>query len=254
MSEIKNRRSTSSIVLIINFALILALVLVAFAQTNSASAAACKFKHKVVAGETLIGIGQMYQYDWKEIAEVNDIKEPYVLTAGQVLCIPGGTKPADTTTTTTTTEDGTTTTTTTKKTPTLTTGAAMNSVYVKVENFPKFTVYYVNIPDIYKYIPRTSTSAQATAQAEDVDKKNIDSSRIGRIRTDKNGFYEGWFRIPFEVNQTSNMEVCLKNVMTDALSCGNFENPYYSYSFSEIGQDASGEWIMVKKSCAKWGR
>ena len=251
----KNHRQTSlHITTMVKMFAAIAMVLVLFAQTSSVNAATCKFKHKVVAGETLIYIGQLYQYDWREIAEVNDIKEPYVLTAGQVLCIPGGTKPEDTTTTTTTTEEGETTTTTTKKEPTLTTGASMNSVYVKVEGFPKYTTYYINIPDLFKYIPRTASSAMATQQAIDVDLKNIDSTRIGRLRTDKNGFYEGWFRIPFEVNQTPQMQVCLKNVMTDSLSCGSFENPTYNYSFSVNVENESGEWVMVPKSCAKWGR
>lgn len=254
MNKIKNRQAIRTFAMIVNGLLILALLWGTFAQTTAASAAACKFKHKVQPGETLIYIGQLYQYDWREIAEVNDIKEPYVLTAGQVLCIPGGTKPAETTTTTTTTEEGDTTTTTTKKEPTMTAGASMNSVYIKVEAFPKNTVYYVNIPDLYKYIPRTAPSAMATAQAEDIDLKNIDSTRIGRIRTDKNGFWEGWFRIPFAVEQTPAMQVCLKNVMTDSLSCSSFDNPYASYSFSEKVQSAGGEWVMVPKICAKWGR
>lgn len=253
MNKIKNRQAIRYFAMGVNALLILALLWGAFAQTTAASAAACKFKHKVQPGETLIYIGQLYQYDWREIAEVNDIKEPYVLTAGQVLCIPGGTKPAETTTTTTTTEEGGTTTTTTKKEPTMTTGASMNSVYIKVEAFPKNTVYYVNIPDLYKYIPRTAPSAMATAQAEDLALKNIDSTRIGRIRTDKNGFWEGWFRIPFIVEQTPEMQVCLKNVMTDSLSCSSFVNPTYNYSFSE-NVEIGGEWVMVPKSCAKWGR
>lgn len=252
MNEKENRQATKRIAMVVGMFLILAIVWTAFAQTTAACAAACKFKHKVQPGETLIYIGQLYQYDWREIAKANDIKEPYVLTSGQVLCIPGGTKPADTTTTTTTTEEGTTTK-TTKKEPTMTTGASMNSVYIKVEGFPKNTVYYVNIPDLYKYIPRTAPSAMATAQAEDVAAKNIDSTRIGRIRTDKNGFWEGWFRIPFVVEQTLNMKVCLKNVMTDSLSCSSFENPHYTYSFSEKA-NVGGEWVMIPRSCAKWGR
>lgn len=253
MNEKIKRQATQRYAMIVKSLLILALIWSVFAQTTAASAVTCKFKHKVQPGETLIYIGQLYQYDWREIATDNDIKEPYVLTAGQVLCIAGGTKPAETTTTTTTTEEGDTTTTTTKKEPSLTTGASMNSVYIKVEGFPKNTVYYVNIPELFKYVPRTATEAQVTQQAEDLLNK-MDAIRIGRIRTDKNGFWEGWFRIPFAVNQTENMQVCLKNVMTDSLSCGSFENPTYTYSFSEKVELEGGGWVMVRTSCAKWGR
>lgn len=253
MNEIKNRQAAKSIAMIVNTLLILALIWGAFAQTTAVSAATCKFKHKVQPGETLIYIGQLYQYDWREIAEANDIKEPYVLTAGQVLCIPGGTKPAETTTTTTTAEDGTTTTTTTKTEPTMTTGAAMNSVYIKVEGFPKNTTYYVNIPEAFKYVSRMATDEQVAEQEERLENK-MDTIRIGRIRTDKNGFYEGWFRIPFEVKQTENMKVCLKNVLNDNLSCSEFTNPFSSFSFSEKVELEGGGWVMVPKTCAKWGR
>ncbi len=252
MSGIKNRQATWGVVMVINLVLIMAMLLVGFAQTTAASAAACKFKHKVRAGETLIQIGQLYQYDWREIAAANDIKEPYVLTAGQVLCIPDGVKPSDDSTSTVIVGEGTPT---APKEPSMTTGASMNSVYIKVEGFPKNTTYYVNIPELFKYIPRTATEAQVTQQATDLLNK-MDAIRIGRIRTDKNGFYEGWFRIPFQVNQTENMRVCLKNVMTDSLSCNDFVNPTANYSFSEKVElgGPEGGWVMVRKSCAKWGR
>ncbi len=253
MNGSKNRQTIRRFAMIVNALIILAMMWSVFAPTTAASAAACKFKHKVQPGETLIYIGQLYQFDWREIAKANDIKEPYVLTGGQVLCIPGGTKPADTTTTTTVvTEEGTTTTATTKKEPSMTAGVSMNSVYIKVEGFPKNTTYYVNIPDLFKYVPRTANEAQVTQQVEDL-KSKMPVVRIGRIRTDKNGFWEGWFRIPFEVNQTANMRVCLKNVLNDNLSCNDFVNPHYTYSFSEK-VEFTGGWAMIPRSCAKWGR
>lgn len=39
-------------------------------------------------GDTLAKIGKRYQVDWKEIARLNDIKNPYKIYAGQVLVLP----------------------------------------------------------------------------------------------------------------------------------------------------------------------
>ena len=73
--------------------LLLIMTFIAAALPGSASAAACKFKHTVKAGESLIIIANLYQADWQEIADANDLKEPYALTVGQVLCIPDGVAP-----------------------------------------------------------------------------------------------------------------------------------------------------------------
>ena len=181
--------------------ILLSLALSAWPQ-SAALAKTCKFKHKVKAGETLIYIGQLYQYDWREIAEANDLEEPYVLQVGATLCIPGGTKPTGTTTTTTTGE-----TTESKKPPTLTVAAGISEVYIKVENFPKFIVYYVSV----------------------ISDFSDESYRIGRLRTNKNGFFEDWFPIPpSEVRSTPTMAACVKNAWTDAVSCVEYENPFYA--------------------------
>ncbi len=239
MNKVKNRQGITHIA--VKTILVLAMVLAVFAQTTPAAAVTCKFKHKVKAGENLIGIGQMYQYDWREIAEASDLKEPYVLSVGMTLCIPGGTKPSETTTTTTTDALGTQTTTTTKVSPSLTTGASMNSVYVKVEGFPKNTPYSVRIQGVDNKGQPNGICPLKVSKFNPFD--IIPDCQIGRLRTDKNGFYEGWFRIPVGVEQTSEMAVCVKNQLTDNVSCGNFENPFYTYSS-----------YTASLGCAKWAR
>jgi hypothetical protein len=184
---------------LVSFLLILAMCLALFPQSASAEVV-CKFKHKVQAGDTLITLGILYGIDWKEIADANELVEPYVLTIGQVLCIPGGTRPEGPTTTTTTGTGSK------KNAPTLTVAAGINMVYVKVDNFPKFIVYYVNLS------PRS----------------DMNQERIGRLRTNKVGHAEDWIRIPADVHQTRFMTLCLKNVWTDAVSCIDYENPFFN--------------------------
>jgi LysM repeat protein len=201
--------------------LVLAVSLSVF-PVQGVQAAACKFKHKVEPGETLIYIGQLYQYDWQKIAEANNLKEPYILTPGTKLCIPGGEKPTPTTTVTTN-ADGTTT--TKAKTPTLTVGPGINHVYIKVENFPKFMVYNVRIYPIagHGWLPPNAPLPPAGV-AEYV---------IGRIRTNKNGFYEEWMRIPNYVPRHYVMVLCLKNVWTDHIGCLKYDNPWVDIVLEE---------------------
>lgn len=183
---------------VISILLILSFCLAAFPQ-GAALAQKCKFRHKVEPGDTLIGLGLLYQIDWREIAEANDLKEPYVLTVGVKLCIPGGTKPD---VVTTTTEDGVTTTTT--REPIGTVIGLIKKVYVKLEFFPKNTVYYVKVQ------PESSLVAY----------------RIGRIRTDNKGFAEDEFHLPWYIHQTTEMLLCIKNVWTDEVGCVIYDNPF----------------------------
>lgn len=52
-----------------------------------ASAAACTQFHTVQKGEYLVKIAKIYGVDWKTIAEINNIKSPWTIYPGQVLCI-----------------------------------------------------------------------------------------------------------------------------------------------------------------------
>ena len=168
-------------------------LLVSGMPQSQAAAVTCKFKHTVQPGETLIYLGFLYQVDWKEIAEANNIYEPYVITAGQVLCIPYGTEPV----TTTTTKKG--------KEPSVTIIPSLRQLLVAVENFPKKMSYYL----------RLFPTGYAT-----------NSYYLGHFTTNKEGDYTGWFKIPINVPRTAEMRICIKNVWTDAVSCFTYIDPY----------------------------
>jgi hypothetical protein len=184
---------------------------------QAAQAETCKFKHKVQAGETLIGIGYLYQYDWRKIAADNDLKEPYILTAGQVLCIRGGTQPTSNTPGTGIPADDK------KNKPTLTVVAGMQSVYVKMEHFSKFVTAFVSVR------PKSDASPLWAPLSYD--------PRIGRLRTDKNGFFEGWFYIPDYIPRHYDMVLCLKDVVTDQLLCVDYHDTYYNLIPEELNCD-----------------
>jgi hypothetical protein len=192
--------------------LVIALCLSAF-PTQSVEAAKCKFKHKVKAGETLIYIADLYQTDWRSIAEANELKEPYILTVGQVLCIPDGKKPVPTSVTTTTSTGAK------VNEPVLSVGSGPNSVYIRLDNFSKNTVYNVRLFPI-------GENGQVNPDPP-LPPVGVVEYRIARLRTDKNGYFEDWFRIPGYVPETHYMIACVKNAWTDVTSCLKYEHPWW---------------------------
>jgi hypothetical protein len=188
--QVRDRKSRYSVAILSLF-LVLALLLSALPQSQAA-AVTCKYKHKVQAGETLTYIGYLYTVNWLDIADANNIGEPYVIAAGQVLCIPYGTEPANTTTS----KKG--------KEPKVDIVVNLLRVLVAVENFPKKTSYYVKI------FPAGSSV----------------SYHLGHFTTNKEGDFTGWFKISPSIPHTSKVRLCIKNVWTDAVTCITYTDPY----------------------------
>jgi len=162
-------------------------ILASLLPQSPAAAVVCKYKHKVLEGETLIYIGNLYQVYWLNIAKANNIQPPYNVAPGTILCIPGG-------------EDAGTAQTKKKKEPVLIVSSSMGHVLVSVENFSPKTTYYVRLYPSDRSL----------------------SYRIGHFTTNKDGDYTDWFKIPIWMHRTATMSVCVKNVWTDAVSCVGF--------------------------------
>jgi len=174
-------------------ALILAL-LVAAMPTSTALAVQCKFKHTVQAGDTVISIADLYGIDWMDIVDANSLSAPYVLAIGQKLCIPGGTKPSDVPTGS---ADK-------KSDAVLVAIPGMGHLLVSVENFAPKTTYYVRL----------------TPRGVGI------SYRIGRFITNKEGDFTDWMDVPSYVPRSLEMTVCVKNAVTDAVSCVTVDDIY----------------------------
>ena len=191
-SDQKNKRIQPGLVLL---SVVLALALLVSALPQSPAAAAdCKVKHTVEAGDTINYLANLYSVGWEQIATANDILPPFIITVGQVLCIPGGTTTPTTKLTETANKD---------KKPTLDVVPQISHVYVSVENFAPKTSYYVRI------FPRTYEV----------------SYRIGAFTTNKEGDFSDWFKIPGYVPISAKMGVCVKNAWTDAVSCVKYDEP-----------------------------
>jgi LysM repeat protein len=208
-----NQKKNRARPLMVLFSLVMALTLLVSALPQaSAGAQTCKFRHTVQQGETLSYLADLYQVTVEEIAKANNLQPPYVIVAGTVLCIPGGVKPGAGTATPTGKQE--------KAAPTLTIFPGLNAVFVSVENFLPKTSYYVRL---HPY----GTSA---------------SYRIGNFTTNKEGDFADWFRLPPDVPRTFQMQVCVKNVWTDAVSCAKYDDAY--------------PWLdaLVRIRCQKEGR
>jgi hypothetical protein len=177
--------------LVISLVLVITL-LAGFLPQTSVEAVACKYKHTVQAGDTVYYLANLYQVSWQSIADANNLQPPYAITVGQVLCIPGGTAPANTTTKKN------------KAEPVLVVVPSLSHIFVSVENFLPKTPYYVRISD-----RRTGASF-----------------RIGNFKTNKDGDYETWYNVPIYMTTSPDMEVCVKNTWTDAVSCVRYADQY----------------------------
>jgi len=189
--EISKTRPHRPLVVVMSVFLAITLLVSALPQ-YSVGAVTCKFKHKVLQGETLIYIGNLYGVDWLKIADASKLSPPYAITAGQVLCIPEGTKPSGTTSETTSTTGN----------ATLLVSPGINQVLVSVENFPKKMAYFVRISS---------------------PKNNI-NYRLGQFTTNKEGDFTGWFKVPSYISRSLQMNLCVKNAWTDKVSCVKYDD------------------------------
>jgi len=190
-------QSSRSVLIALSTLLVISIVSAVFVPP--AFGATCKFKHKVEPGETLSSIAALYGADWREIAEANNLKEPYVLQVDQVVCIPSGTKPDDSDS-----DDSE----QTSSGPEINVQFGFTSILVEVKGLAKKTVYHLlvgNYPGSY-------------------------TTNIARFKTNENGYYKEYFKLPnYYYLQSPSAQICVKNVWTDKTGCTVVDNlNYYS--------------------------
>ncbi len=157
------------------------------APAPSVSATCAKY-HTVVSGDTLSSISVTYDISIAELAAANNLTEPYTLTVGQSICIPG-------------TAASTTTTTDTKSTKReFTIERQGNYLVINAANFPKKSSYVVKLKKGRMSLPMPWV-------------------KIGVLRTRKNTDVIQSFRLPKNFFDTPVIQVCLKNSTSDAVMC-----------------------------------
>jgi LysM repeat protein len=174
-------------------AIVVAVTALAVALPQPAQAAACDSYYFVRAGDTTVSIAQHFDMKWGVIAKANKLKYPYDLEVGQRLCIP----PKDT-------DDDD-----------------------EDEDETKF-----------KYTATATRSAITITVSGLSTKKAVFNVRarnatgsvggwvlLGRIKVKKGSTTKVIYTIPTELRNLLYIQVCLKNVTTDTLTCKTVVHP-----------------------------
>lgn len=157
---------------------------------QAATNVTCSQYYSVQSGETLTFIAAKFNVTLTELANANNLKDPYVIFVGQQLCIPATSGTTTTTTTTSTTTDF------------KVESRDAKTIVITVSNFPKKAVYYVKGKNAYR--------------------GDYSWYKFGRIKTSKTGSSTTTLRLPKELRGKDYMQICLKNATTDAVRCVYF--------------------------------
>lgn len=155
---------------------------------SPAAVTTCNTKYTVKSGDTLSGIAQQYKINWLDLAAANDLKSPYTIYIGQILCVPKSSSTTTSGSTSSSSKAGF--------------SLALQGRFLTVTafNYPKNSIFYVKVgegrfslePPVYK---------------------------IGMLRMRKSASVVTVYRLPKDLSDVRYVRVCLKNVRTDAIAC-----------------------------------
>jgi len=186
-------RPRGKTIAIVSILIVVALLLSVLPQfTQSAAAATCSKKHTVVAGDTLSSIAAKYNTTVQALAQLNDLKDPYVLSVGQAICLPANTK------VTTTTPSSSSSSSSAKYKYDMAINRDGKRITLKVSSFPPKSNFHVRIGEALR---------------------RSGWERIGKLKTNKNGAGEAIYGLPEDLRNVPSYYVCLKNQITDKLVC-----------------------------------
>lgn len=157
------------------------------ANKKTATAAAgglCASTYIVQEGDALTNIAHTYHVKWRDLAKINKIRAPYTVTAGTELCIPG----------------------TISGTPVASAGTVR--IYASAGRlFIATSGYTTDAGYLIKAGANTSTL-----------------EAMGKITVTRKISQTQAFTIPANLRKITPITVCLKNLITDALTCSTVVN------------------------------
>jgi LysM repeat protein len=195
---LRSSKHARRVYLLASLAAILAVLLSSVAVT--AQAATCASFHTVQEGDTTVSIAQFYGLKWGSIALANQLKEPFRLTPGQVLCIPvedvkGRDADEDDD------EDS---------------GSAFDKATFTV------TVYGNRV---LVYVSGLSSKSFFIVKAREMVPSVSEWSKLGELRVEKNKSVSQFYNLPGSMEDSALISVCLKNASTDELTCRTLAHP-----------------------------
>lgn len=166
----------------------LALVIVMAALPGAAQAARprCVERYTVKSGDTVASIARKYDLNWSLLVDANNLKDPYLLTVGQRLCIPPEKDAADAGKA----PD--------RKAVDFTVSAAKRTITISGK-FPVDSKFLIKVDD-----------AQETGR---------DWFKLGYMEVDEDDSFKESFTLPEDMGYVAIVDICLKNQRTNALAC-----------------------------------
>lgn len=150
----------------------------------------CARYHTVKTGDTLYALAVTYKVDFTDLVAANSLKDPFVIFIDQQLCIPASTSAVATTT------------------PVGTTVA--KGVTISVAHTEKgFTIRGAGLPKRANYI----------VKIDDASEVGLVYTILGKVATKNGTTFQNTFILPKELRGITMMSICLKNQMTDELTC-----------------------------------
>ncbi|HEY5671302.1 MAG TPA: LysM peptidoglycan-binding domain-containing protein [Anaerolineales bacterium] len=167
------------------FAILIILAMVLGAFPNAAQAATCDTYYTVKSGDTKTKIAKLYKIKWREIAEANDLEEPYNLKVGQKLCIPYNADDDE----------------------------ELANPKLRLRVSATHTIVTLTLSGL------SDKKAVFIVRMRDATIGIGGWQKLGRIKLKKNSTSKETFRIPKEFKNTLYLRVCIKNSSTDELTC-----------------------------------
>lgn len=190
--DYQQARPHSRAIKIVGILIIAALLVSVLPQfTQVASAQTCSKKYTVVSGDTLSSIAAKYNTTVQVLADLNDLTAPYVLSVGQVICLPSTAKEI-----TATPKPGSSS--TSKPKYEMSVSRDGTRITLKVASFPANSNFHVRAGE---YMKRSGWT------------------RIGKMKTNKSGSGEAIYGLPQGLRRSPTYFICLKNQVTDKLVC-----------------------------------
>jgi LysM repeat protein len=199
--------------------LVLAVLVAALPQQSLAATVvgatdeSCKSTYTVKSGDYLSRIADDFDVSLSDLANANDLKSPYVIYVGQKLCIPGKSSSGS---------SGSTGSSSAGTKARISVSKSKDTLTITTSNFPTKNSYYVKVDN-----------------ARD---NRLEWSKVGVLNTGKDSSVKASFKLPDALKNASSLNVCLKNIYTDAMVCNNPDLNRGSTKSDSSGSSTTAGW------------
>jgi hypothetical protein len=193
--EIPAHRHYRAIVIWLILTTVIAFFLLSGKAAQAGSSADCLDHFLVRSGDTLTGIADFYGFSWQVLADLNNLKPPYSLYAGQWLCLPAAVGAQEAASTPYPSDQ--------VRFRAMVTDNQI--IQVETQNFPLRTMYVVRI-------------------TRDEAVRTYPWFRLGSLRVKSDSNIQAFYYLPPGLQNISPLLICLKNIASNESTCLTITN------------------------------